>query len=429
MYNTSKKKLTVFVDGKEIDIVGRNSYMWVKYADDNVGTNMSDTPTDTSLYLGIAENKETEIPSTTPSDYTWLKIGGQPGTDGFYTEFRFSQGGETLHPTLIPDVRIPPDWTTFIPECDKGYLWMTKAVIKPGGTWGTLVTNWDGPVRIQGLNGKDGANGTGGEGSITADFSDEMQSVACDSAGNVTSGLPLVAIFSMYHGSTPLTLDSITLGVVAGVTATANKNTGEVTVTAITASASDTLRIPVTGKGTYNGVQYERTIHLSVNKVRPGAPGENAVIYSLLPSVSVIKRNSAGQDDVANISCKVFKTDGVSTSEISSIPLGYELNYKIDSNPSVKCAPGYGQATSGITTKIEFILYKVEESYTRLDNETVYVVKDGIDGKDGVPVNYKTYVYQMSAGQPSPPVGDSINPGEPWHDYPNVDPPANIIWW
>ena len=41
---------------------------------------------------------------------------------------------------------------------------MTKAVIKPGGTWGTLVTNWDGPVRIQGLNGKDGANGAGGEG-------------------------------------------------------------------------------------------------------------------------------------------------------------------------------------------------------------------------------------------------------------------------
>lgn len=227
-------------------------------------------------------------------------------------------------------------------------------------------------------------NGADGEGSITADFDDGMQSVACDSAGNVTSGLPSVAIFSMFYGSTPLTLDSLTLGPVAGVTATANKNTGEVTVTAITASASDTLRIPVTGKGTYNGVQYERTIHLSVNKVRPGAPGENAVIYSLLPSVSVIKRNSAGQNDVANISCKVFKTDGASTSEISSLPIGYELHYKIDSNASVKRAPGYSQATSAATNKVEFILYKVDEFYNRLDNETVYVVKDGIDGEGGI---------------------------------------------
>lgn len=38
-------------------------------------------------------------------------------------------------------------------------------------------------------------NGVDGEGSITADLDDEMQSVACDASGAVTSGLPLAASF------------------------------------------------------------------------------------------------------------------------------------------------------------------------------------------------------------------------------------------
>lgn len=129
-------------------------------------------------------------------------------------------------------------------------------------------------------------NGADGEGSITADFSDEMQSVSCSADGTVTSGLPLTSTFSMYYSSTKLTLDSLSRGSVPGVTVTTDKDTGIVTVTAITKDAADTLRLPVTGKATYNGVQYERTIHLSINKVKPGADGNdgaNAVIYSLQP--------------------------------------------------------------------------------------------------------------------------------------------------
>lgn len=225
-------------------------------------------------------------------------------------------------------------------------------------------------------------NGVDGEGSITADLDDEMQSVACDASGAVTSGLPLAASFSMHYGTTLLPLDSLTFIGVPGVTASANKDTGKVTVTAIAASVADTIRIQLTGKATYNGIQYERSGILSINKIRPGANGENALIYALQPSVNVIKKDSAGNSDVANISCRVLKTDGAST-VVSSLPFGYSLDYIIDSGAVRSYSPDTNISVAGITRKIQFRLYREVGSVVMVDQETIYVVRDGEDGTDG----------------------------------------------
>lgn len=225
-------------------------------------------------------------------------------------------------------------------------------------------------------------NGVDGEGSITADLEDEMQSVACDASGAVTSGLPLAASFLMHYGTTLLPLDSLTFIGVPGVTASANKDTGKVTVTAIAASVTDTIRIQITGKATHNGIQYERSGILSINKIRPGANGENALIYALQPSVNVIKKDSAGNSDVANISCRVLKTDGAST-VVSSLPFGYSLDYIIDSGSVGSYSPDTNISVSEITRKIQFRLYREVGSVVMVDQETIYVVRDGEDGTDG----------------------------------------------
>lgn len=225
-------------------------------------------------------------------------------------------------------------------------------------------------------------NGTDGEGSITADIDNEMQSVASDAEGNVTAGLPLTATFSMYYGASKLTLDSLTHTSVSGVTATTDKDTGVITVTAITKDASDAIRIPITGKATYNGIQYERTLYLSVNKIKPGANGENAVIYSLQPSVNVIKRDSEGNSDVSVISCRLLKTDGAST-VISSMPFGYSMDRIIDSGFASNYVLGSEIEVSSITRKIQFRLYREIDMITMVDRETIYVVQDGTDGTDG----------------------------------------------
>ena len=239
---------------------------------------------------------------------------------------------------------------------------------------------------------EDGKNGLDGEGSISADLDDEMQSVACSLDGTVVFGLPITTTFSMFYGTTELPLDSLSVGSITGVTATADRSTGIVKVTAITAAVADVIRIPITGRVTYKGSQYERTLHLSINKVKPGENGENgtdgtngqnAVIYSLQPSTNIIKRDADGNSDVSNISCRVMKTDGTST-VVSSLPVGYSMDYIIDSGNATSYTPDKQISVSGITEKIQFRLYNETSGVVLIDRETIAVVSDGKKGLDGI---------------------------------------------
>lgn len=239
---------------------------------------------------------------------------------------------------------------------------------------------------------EDGKNGLDGEGSISADLDDEMQSVACSLDGTVVFGLPVTTTFSMFYGTTELPLDSLSVGSITGVTATADRSTGIVKVTAITAAVADVIRIPITGRVTYKGSQYERTLHLSINKVKPGENGEdgtdgtngqNAVIYSLQPSTNIIKRDADGNSDVSNISCRVMKTDGAST-VVSSLPVGYSMDYIIDSGNATSYTPDKQISVSGITDKIQFRLYNETSGVVLIDRETIAVVSDGKKGLDGI---------------------------------------------
>jgi len=55
-----------------------NQYIHIKYADDNIGTGLSNSPTN-KYYFGIF-NSSSNTESTTPADYTWFKA-----TNGFST--------------------------------------------------------------------------------------------------------------------------------------------------------------------------------------------------------------------------------------------------------------------------------------------------------------------------------------------------------
>ena len=52
---------------------GQTTYTWVKYADTETGSGMSDTP-DGKRYLGLAYNKTTATESSTASDYSWSPL-------------------------------------------------------------------------------------------------------------------------------------------------------------------------------------------------------------------------------------------------------------------------------------------------------------------------------------------------------------------
>ena len=83
---------------------GKSTYTWVKYADDDKGTNMSDSPTN-KKYIGLAYNKSTSTESTTASDYTWALFRGEDGIDGqsqyFYVRYSANANGNPM--TVEPD--------------------------------------------------------------------------------------------------------------------------------------------------------------------------------------------------------------------------------------------------------------------------------------------------------------------------------------
>lgn len=76
---------------------GKTYYTWIRYADDQYGNGMSNFPKGKE-YIGIAYNKETQVESDNPKDYTWSKyvgdqgIPGAPGEDGttLYTWIKYA---------------------------------------------------------------------------------------------------------------------------------------------------------------------------------------------------------------------------------------------------------------------------------------------------------------------------------------------------
>ncbi|PAE24083.1 hypothetical protein [Bacillus sp. 7894-2] len=80
---------------------GITLFTWIKYSDDENGTNMSDDPTGRG-FIGISYNNETPYESEDPSDYTWAKIEGDRGVEGpagadgttYYTWIRYADDAQ-----------------------------------------------------------------------------------------------------------------------------------------------------------------------------------------------------------------------------------------------------------------------------------------------------------------------------------------------
>jgi predicted nucleic acid-binding Zn-ribbon protein len=65
-------------DGTSAD----SKYIWVKYAQDENGTGLTDDPTN-AVYIGIAYNKTEKHESDNPNDYTWTRIKGNDGESAY----------------------------------------------------------------------------------------------------------------------------------------------------------------------------------------------------------------------------------------------------------------------------------------------------------------------------------------------------------
>ena len=80
--NSTSESTPVCIQGHDGNAVeGAVLYTWIRYADDDKGTNISNDPTG-KAYIGFAYNQTTATESNRASDYTWSKIQGEKGDQG-----------------------------------------------------------------------------------------------------------------------------------------------------------------------------------------------------------------------------------------------------------------------------------------------------------------------------------------------------------
>ena len=125
---------------------GKTYYTWVKYADDDKGTNMSDNPTN-KKYIGLAYNKTTSTESTTASDYSWALFRGEDGVDGQnqYFYVRYSKNSIGYPMTVEPDAE-----TKYMGVC---------ATTSPTAPESYTDYEWSLVKGDQGIPGQDGKDG------------------------------------------------------------------------------------------------------------------------------------------------------------------------------------------------------------------------------------------------------------------------------
>lgn len=133
---------------------GKTLYTWIAYSDNADGNPMYQQPKDSTMYIGIATNKETATESTNPKDYVWSKFKGDdglpgvPGADGKTSYFHIKYSS-VQNPTSSSQMTETPsdyigtyvDYTKEDSTDPKKYTW----------------------ARFKGFNGEDGLPGVNGE--------------------------------------------------------------------------------------------------------------------------------------------------------------------------------------------------------------------------------------------------------------------------
>lgn len=118
------------------------------------------------------------------------------------------------------------------------------------------------------------------------------------------------------------------------------------------------------------------TVHVIAVYGDKGDAGEDAILYSLVPSVSSVAKYKDGTCSVASVSCTRQKTVGATISETTD----GELKYSLDGGAEQTANNGQTISTSTFKKSVKFLFYVGGKL---VDVETIPMLSDGHDGHDG----------------------------------------------
>lgn len=111
-----------------------------------------------------------------------------------------------------------------------------------------------------------------------------------------------------------------------------------------------------------------------------GDKGDDAILYSLVPSASSIIKYKDGTYNVPSVSCTRQKIVGSTISETTD----GELKYSLDGGAEQNASNGQAISSGLITKSIKFLLYVGGKL---VDVETIPLITDGTNGTDGTSMN------------------------------------------
>ena len=374
---------------------GTPKYTWIKYADDDMGTNMSEYPTNLDgtfrEYMGIATNKDSPIESNQYTDYIWSKYIGEdgiPGENG-YMWIVYSQFPEGLNQNNIVDVHQDPydevakEWMVYM-----GIAYNKQDKTEPDFNSMSMQDFKNIGFLWAKIKGEDGHTG------YVLDSDNDMIALPADSDGNMIGTLSgNRSVFSLFYGNTQIDLSEMyaEFTQTGGVTFTSSRGnpssdpTDWVEVTNI-ADDTGTVTLTVYKDSEANEVLTSTSIQVAKFK--------NTPVFNIVSSVSSINVVPGVGDNPttftpSSIDVRVMKNTGYEVMETSEGTLTYKYNFQSGDGqavqPDVNGVYKIPVSIAGNPKHIEIQYFHPIVSNKVADRETIPFVRDGKQGDPGEP--------------------------------------------
>lgn len=370
---------------------GRPKYTWIKYADDDMGTDMSEYPVKLDgtfrEYMGIATNKDEPTESADYRDYTWSKYIGEdgiPGENGYmwvvYSQFPegINSAGK-VEVSQDPYDKVKGEWMVYLglaynkdSKTEPNFNGMTEAEFKAVDFYWSKI------------KGEDGHTG------YVFDLSNEMHAIPTNSDGKTPSSVAYEGAFTeayLYYGNDIVPIDNYTVQVEApfGLVFTQTN----VTTQGHKFTITDVDKMEDSGVITIKAFNKEATPKLLSSATFSIVKVKSAPAYKLVPdaaSIRVVPGVGSSPDVLTptSLKVKVLRNNGYVVEEVTTGTLTYRYNYQTGDGTPLGINSTLQLSNAGNPTYIQFLYFDAATGML-VDLETVPFVRDGKQGDPGTP--------------------------------------------
>ena len=216
--------------------------------------------------------------------------------------------------------------------------------------------------------------GASGNDAYTVVLSNESHTFPATNSAAIASSVDVDVI--AYKGATSVTptIGEIT-GQVTGLTTSVSGTTITISATTSLTTQSGTLSIPVT----VDGKSFTKKFSWSLAKA--GANGTSPTAYSLIVSHAAVTKTASGTYSPASITLTAkSQTGNAAISNFTTGRYAIFLNGSSTATTIVASTANYSYTIPADTTSIRIALYNSSTGTTILDEQTVPVVSDGVNG-------------------------------------------------